>query len=593
MAIEVAPESYQAPRSGIILLYSFVGFLFVLMIIRFWYLQMLRGEEFARLAYNNRTRTEQVYATRGIILDRNGKLLAENRPAYCIAITREDCPDIPASLAQVASWTGMPLEQLQTKFKQDARRVPQFQPQLLVSDIPFEQVAEIEQQSYLWPGISIQIRQRRYYPQSEQFAHILGYVAEASEAEIKKNPSLSLGDIVGKQGLELKLENQLSGVKGRNLAEVDVLGRNLKKVQLEPSQAGESIILSLDADLQQAAIEALADNAGAVVVMEPESGKLRALVTLPSYDNNLFTAKLSTKDWKTLSEDPRHPLQNRAIQSTYPPGSVWKLMVTGLLLEQGINPQTSVFCSGAVSLGSHIFRCWKAGGHGYINMQQALVNSCDVYFYEMSQKVGIDNLERYGLLSGFGKKTGIDLPHERAGLVPGRAWKEKRFGEPWQRGETLNSSIGQGFTLVTPIQMAVFTASLLNEGRILKPSLLENEPPIIKGILPMTPSHREFIKEAMRLTASTGTARRVNRPDAIMGGKTGTAQVVKIGDTRIKASQMLYEHRDHAWVTTWGIKDGKSYVVVVMVEHGGGGSSVAGPVAAKVYDKLFGSLSKK
>ncbi len=590
MNIEVGSDGYHPPRIGLIFLFSLVGALFLVFVLRLWYLQMLHGEEYAQKAHANRTRQERIYATRGIILDRKGELLAENRAAFVLALIREDCPDVPATLAQVSQWTGTPLPLLQAKFFQDSARVKPFQPQIIATDIPFDMVADIERQIFLWPGLSVQTRQRRYYPHGLLFAHILGYVADASEKELKADEKLALGDIVGKQGLELVLEKRLRGTKGQNIVEVDVLGRQLDKRQEEPPMAGENITLSLDIDLQKAASDALGEEAGAVVVLEPLTGKLRALVTHPSYDNNMFTTTLSKKDWAALVDDPRHPLQNRAIQSVYPPGSVWKLMMASLFLEQKVDPRATVHCSGQVTLGSHTFRCWKSGGHGSMNMMQSLINSCDVYYYEMAQRMGIDNIERFAKACGFGSPTGIDLPHERGGLVPGRQWKMNRFGEPWQRGETLNVSIGQGYTLVTPVQMAVFVASLLNDGKILKPSLVEDEPEEVRGMLPIPQNQRNFILEGMRVTATSGTARRINRPDAVMGGKTGTAQVVRIGDRRLKKHEMAYQHRDHAWLVSFGIKDGKTYVVVVMVEHGGGGSSNAGPVVAKVYESLFGPI---
>ncbi len=588
--IEVESDGFQSPRTGVLLLCSLVVFLFLLFVLRFWYLQMLHGEEYAQMAHANRTRQERVYATRGIILDVQGRLLAENRPAYCLALIREDCPDIPGTLAQVSQWTGTPLPQLQAKFQQDARQVQSFEPQLVATDIPFEQIAGIEQQLYQWPGLIVETRQRRYYPMGELFAHILGYVAEANPEELKADESLSLGDIVGKQGLEDRKEKVLRGTKGLNYVEVDAHGRPLNKYQEKPPVAGSNLTLSLDIDLQRAASEALGEESGAIVVLEPDTGKLRALVTHPSYDNNAFTAKLSPKDWAALVEHPRHPLQNRAIQSVYPPGSVWKLMMAGLFLEQKIDPRSTITCHGQVTLGSHTFRCWKKGGHGTVNMMRSLIESCDVYYYEMAQRVGIDNIERFGKACGFGRPTGIDLPHERSGLVPGRAWKQKRFGEPWQRGETLNVSIGQGFTLVTPLQMAVFVGALLNGGDLLKPSLIENEERKVTSTLLLSASQRNFILEAMRITASSGTAKRVGRPDAIMGGKTGTAQVVRIGERRLKKHEMAYLHRDHAWIASWGMKDGKTYVVIVMVEHGGGGGATAGPITAKVYEALFGPV---
>ena len=589
MSIEVKTEVSATPRSGLYILYGLVAFLFLLFVLRFWYLQLLKGEEFARQAFANRTRTQQLYATRGIILDLHGKLLAENRPAYSIAITREDCPDIPATLAQVSQWTTVPLEALQAKFQQDKKDVQPFEPQLLTSDISFEQVITIEKELYHWPGLSIVTRQRRFYPDGPLFAHILGYVAEANSSEINADKHIALGDRIGKLGLELTLEDRLRGTKGRNIIEVDALGRQLGKIQEDPPIAGENITLSLDAELQKAATEALGEEAGAVVIMEPATGKLRALVSQPAFDNNLFTAKLSAKDWATLRDDPRHPMQNRSIQSVYPPGSVWKLMMAGLFLEQKIDPKTTVFCSGSVSLGNRVFRCWKQGGHGTVDMLRSLVESCDVYYYEMGLKVGIDNIERFAKACGFGSPTGVDLPHERSGLVPGKAWKlASRLKEAWQRGETLNVSIGQGFTLVTPIQMASFMSALLNEGKLVKPSLLEDEAMEVRGVIPIPQAHRDLILEGMRITAETGTAKSIRRTDAVMGGKTGTAQVVRIGDRRLKKEEMAYYHRDHAWLASYGKKDGKTYVVVVMVEHGGGGGSTAGPVAASVYRALFG-----
>jgi penicillin-binding protein 2 len=326
--------------------------------------------------------------------------------------------------------------------------------------------------------------------------------------------------------------------------------------------------------------------------MEPDSGKLRALITSPAYDNNLFAAGISKRDWEALRTSNRFPLQNRVIQSVYPPGSVWKLVMAAMFLEHGISPRENVFCPGQVKLGEQIFRCWKQGGHGNVNMESALVVSCDVYFYLMAEKMGIDKIEAYAKACGFGRATGIGLPHERTGLVPSRVWKRRRFGQPWVRGETYNISIGQGYTLVTPVQMAVYVSALLNGGDLLKPQLMEEDERLVTGRLPAGARTRDFVVNAMRLAASGGTARIVARKDADMGGKTGTAQVVKLkmaaGDRRLRTAEMEYAQRDHAWIATWGVKDGKRYVIVVMVEHGGGGSSVAGPVARKIYDHLFG-----
>ncbi len=491
----------------------------------------------------------------------------------------------------MSQWTATPVEKLTAKFNQDRQRVKPFEPLLLISDMPFDLLARIESEIIHWPGLEIITRSKRNYPQGPLFAHILGYVAEANEQELENDKGLSLGDFVGKQGLELVLEQRLRGHKGQYQIEVDVLGRNLNRKLVEQPESGENIELSLDAGIQQAAWDAFEGQAGGLVVMDPDSGKLLALVTSPSFDNNAFAAGLSQKDWVALRDNPRHPLQNRIIQSVYPPGSVWKLMMTGMILNEGISPSETVYCNGAVQLGRQTFRCWKKGGHGSVDMMRSLIESCDVYYYQMAERLGIDKLEQFAKACGFGAPTGIDLPHEKSGLVPSKSWKRRRFGEPWHRGETLNVSIGQGFTLVTPVQVAVFVSSLMNGGKLLKPSLLLDEPTIVKGTTPMTTQGRKLVMEAMRLTVATdaGTAKVLRRPDAVLGGKTGTAQVVRIvGEERLKVEQMAYEHRDHAWMASWGEKDGKRYVVVCMLEHGGHGGSAAGPVVKRVYDKLFG-----
>ena len=536
----------------------------------------------------NHLRTERIYAPRGFLQDRNGKLLAENRPAFALALIREDCPNIENALAQVSQWADIPLSRIMTKYQQDLGKVKKFEPIIILPDMPFELLAKVESHIHQWPGLSIITRTRRHYPYGGLLAHILGYVAEANEKELAADPNLSLGDTVGKQGLELVLEKMLRGKKGLDKIMVDARQRVLFRRMVQTPQSGTSITLSLDLDLQKIAAEALGDQAGSVVVLEPNTGKVLGLVTQPSYDNNSFTTGFSFKEWEELSNDPREPMQNRTIQSAYPPGSVWKLLMAELLLKEGVNPKDRIVCTGETTLGNRTFRCWRKGGHGAVDMTTALIHSCDVYFYLMGERMGIDRIAAMAKDAGFGVPTGINLPHERSGLVPTKEWKLRALTDPWQRGETLNVSIGQGFTQVTAVQIARYLAALLNGGHILKLSLLLDAPVEVVGELPSPQKDLDFILECMRLTVTGGTARVLNRPDAVLGGKTGTAQVVKIGDVRLKTHEMEYKHRDHAWIATWARKDDKSYVVVVMVEHGGGGSSVAGPVARQVYDYLLG-----
>lgn len=595
MKIRLDSEGFQPPRYGLLLLQAMVVLFFCVFALRFWYLQIHRGEEFDRKSQDNHLRQERIHATRGLVRDAGGMLLADNRPAFGLTLVREDCRDIPATLAQVSQWMNIPLDQLTAKYQIDRRKkVKPFEPILLIPDMTFEQVAMVESQLFRWPGLEIEIRSKRTYPYRNTFAHILGYVAEANERELQADSYLSLGDTVGKQGLEFVLERSLRGQKGKFNVEVDVLGRALGKTLMEDTLSGENVRLSLDAELQQRIVEILGDQTGSVVVMNPYTGALKALVTTPAYDNNLFVGGLSQKTWSALLDNPYHPLQNRAIQSVYPPGSVWKLMMVGLFLQEGISPSYRINCSGSVTLGTQTFRCWKRGGHGSVDMLRSLTDSCDVYYYQLGERVGVDKIERYAKACGFGAPTGIDLPHEKSGLVPSKAWKRRRYGEAWYRGETLNVSIGQGYTLITPLQMATFVSSLLNDGKLLKPHLLADQPPEERGDIPMNAAARKLVIDAMVTTASTGTARVLARKEAVMGGKTGTAQVVKlkmIGERRLRKEEMAYFERDHAWIASFGIKDGECDVVIVMIEHGGGGSTTAGPVARKVYDVLYGTYT--
>ncbi len=592
MSVQHSPEGQQPPRSGLLLLQALILAVFCVFTLRLWYLQVHKGAEFDRLAQENQLRRELLYAPRGLLRDSRGKLLAVNRPAYALALVREDCKDIKATLEQVSSWTGIPLKSIQEKFDRDRRKIKPFQALILAPDISPDLLAVLEANALFWPGLEIVILPKRYYPQGPLMAHILGYVAEANEAEMSKDKTLVLGDTVGKQGLELVLEKRLRGKKGLLQTQVDATGRILKKKNLRLPSSGEHISLSLDLDIQAHAAKQLKGKAGAVVVMDPDSGRLLALVSEPSFDNNSFAGGLTPDEWIALRDDPRHPLQNRAIQSVYPPGSVWKPLMAGVgLRENMIDPEDTIYCPGHYKLGRRVFRCWKKGGHGRVNLRKALVESCDVYFYKLGERLGVDRISKFAKEAGFGGLTHIDLPHEKPGLVPTREWKRKRFNEPWQGGENLNMAIGQGFTLVTPLQVARFISALVNGGTLYKPNLLRDSPAEAQGTLPLNDEQRNLIIEAMVETVEgeRGTARRLRRKDARIGGKTGTAQVVKLmaeyEDS--ETEEIPYKYRDHAWMASFGEKNGKRYVVVALVEHGGHGSSAAGPVVKAMYDFLF------
>ena len=584
------PEGQQPPKHGLLLLQSLILVLFCVFALRLWFLQVHKGLDYAAQARDNQLRQESMYAPRGLIRDAGGTLVAVNEPAYALGLVREDVRDLESTLERVSEWTGMPMPELKERFETGRRRVKPFEPLILVPDLPMELLARIEANSLFWPGLEIVIRPRRYYSHGELFAHILGYVAEANEEEMEADPELAMGDYVGKGGLELVLENQLRGEKGLKQVEVDATGRRLNEIVLRKPTAGKDLRLSIDLDLQRHAFKQLEGKAGAVVVMEPHTGRILAFVSQPSYDNNMFVGGLSQSEWAMLRDDPRHPLQNRVVQSMFPPGSVFKLVIGGAALHHGIPTSETHYCPGFLKFGRRVFQCWKKGGHGHTNFEEGLIHSCDVFFYHMGDKLGIDRMSDFAFACGFGQKTGIELPHEKSGLIPTPEWKKRRFGEPWVGGENLNTAIGQGYTLVTPLQVARFISALVNGGRLMKPLLQDDAPPVVQSALPLSEQHRQIIVDTMIETVNQGTARRLKRKDAILGGKTGTAQVVRLkmkGDKRRKLEEMPYEERDHGWLASFGAKDGKTYVAVCMVEHGGHGSSAAGPVLKEIYSFLF------
>ncbi len=585
-------QSYQPSRHGLWLLQGLIALLFIILCSRFWYLQILKGQEFASRAEANRTREEKIFAGRGIILDRNDTKLAIDNITFDLTIIREDCPNIEKTLAFLATILGMDKAELTKNFEESRKKRTSYEPTLVINDINFEQVAAIESFINVLPGVYIQTNARRYYPDGAPFAHILGYVAEATKEDMEKIPALDVGDNVGRQGLEYVFEERLRGIKGEYKNQRDVSGKVLAKELQIPPRSGEDLTLAFDADLQHAIIEIMGDQQGSVIVMDPHTGELHAMVTLPSYDNNLFVRGFSHAEWNELSTDIYYPLQNRSIQSMYPPGSIWKLMMAALFLEEGVDPKETVYCSGEHAYGNNIFRCWREHGHGHVDLEKAISDSCDVYFYEKGVEVGIDRIEEYAKASGFGKKTGIDIPNEKEGLVPSKEWKLRRFNEPWQGGETVNVSIGQGQTLVTPLQVAVYISTLVNGGNVLKPQVLLTDEAEITAKAPITPEQAKIITDYMIETATKGTARVLSstNPYITIGGKTGTAQVVKLkfdGERRLDTDEIEYLQRDHGWIASFAQYEGRDFVIVAMIEHGGGGSSAAGPVVRDVINYLY------
>lgn len=584
------PHDSTPPKQG--LLQWLILAMFCLFTVRLWYLQVHRGLEFAERSEENQIRRESIYAPRGLIRDRKGVLLASNEPAYALGMVREDCHDVDATLAAVSGWTGQNVEELRAVYNKNRHRAKPFEPLILVPDLTFAQLSIVEANAPRWPGLGILARSRRTYIYGEIFSHVLGYVAEANEKELGDDSELVLGDDVGKAGLERTMELRLRGHKGLREYQADVTGRHLAERVARRPEVGESLRISIDMGLQKRVHELMGDKAGVVVVMDADSGQLLVLLSSPGFDPNVFGAGLSSQLWRQLNGDPSHPLLNRVTQSTYPPGSVFKLVLAGCGLSNGLlDPSETVLCPGYMALGNHVFHCWRRIGHGLMDLNHALLESCDVYFYRLGMKLGVDRIHDFAVACGFSKPTGVDLPHEKSGLIPSRAWKEKTYGERWQKGEDLNLGIGQGYTLVTPLQVARYISAVINGGRLLKPQLLADAPPEVQNQIPLGSTGRNIIKHAMINTVEDprGTCRRVCTPDVVVGAKTGTAQVTRLTDElrAMPEDKIPYKLRDHAWMAGFAEQGDRRYAIAVMVEHGIHGGSGAGPVVKGIIHYLF------
>ncbi|MFP4657306.1 MAG: penicillin-binding protein 2, partial [Desulfonatronovibrionaceae bacterium] len=412
-------EFFWREKLGPGLIVFLIVALFSVFGLRLWYLQIYKGEYFVRQSEDNRQRRLSLYAPRGRLLDRDGRLLAINEPSYSLAIVREDCGDISETLSEISRRTGVSLGTLRENYELGKKNVKAFNNQVLIPDISFTQLAHIQGHAQHLPGVHIVVRPQRHYVAPKVLSHVLGYVAQPNEKELIANQELGPGDNVGKQGLEAVLEDRLRGDKGLKQLEVDAVGRIIREETLVSPRPGEDIRLSLDLELQRKVYGLMQDKSGGVVVMNPDTGRIMSLVSSPGYDSNSLARGLSSEKWQELATDPAHPLQNRCIQSTYPPGSIFKLVVaaSGLMHEE-IEPEKTVYCSGKYKLGRREFRCWRRKGHGRVDFERSLVESCDVYYYKLGEDLGPDRLAEFARECGFGQKTGVDFPYENAGLIP-------------------------------------------------------------------------------------------------------------------------------------------------------------------------------
>ena len=579
-----------------------IAFLAVL-IARLWFLQIRNGTEYEQLANNNRVRIRDKVAPRGNIYDCNDQLLVTNRPCFNIVWSKEDSPEPDKVIKRIARITGEDITDLLDRIRQAADN-PRHIPIRLKEDIDWDILAYIENNRYELPGISIEVLPRRDYLYPGIASHSIGYLAEINKQELTNRPdeNYQIGDQIGKTGIEKLFEIPLRGEKGRLYVEVDAHGFEQKRLEgLEPLP-GDDIRLTIDLALQQTAEKTLADGAGAVVAMEVNSGRVLALASSPSINLEQFLGGISTTDWNNLLEDPLHPLVNKAIMGQYPPGSTYKI-ITALagLTEKVITPETVFYCPGSLKFGNRTYRCWKRGGHGNVNLHRALAESCDVYFYMVGQKLGVDTLARYAKSLGLGAETGIELEHEKGGLVPTEDWKRRRFNEPWQEGETLSVAIGQGFNLTTPLQLCRMTAALANGGTLYRPQLIDriSDPegkvlqefaPINEGTALGSPATFDLIRKGLIAAVNDkhGTGSAARMAEITVAGKTGTAQVIRLAHFKdMKEEDIPYQYRDHAWFTCFAPAEKPEIAVTVLVEHGSHGGSAAAPIAKAMLTTYF------
>jgi penicillin-binding protein 2 len=569
---------------------------------RLYYLQVVNADDYALLADENRINHRLLPPERGRIVDRHGVPLARNSPTYRVLIVREQAADLRATLQALGRLIDLPEERIQEVIATAQGRRP-FVPIAVREDLNWTEVARISIHSPELPGVMLVSGLIREYPAGASAAHLLGYVGPVAEQELTGEPLLELPEFrIGKSGVEKVYEERLRGRPGISRLEVNALGREIKELHREEGEPGHDIALTLDLDLQRYVHGRLAAELSAsAVVVDVRTGEVLALASVPSFDPGAFVNGLRQETWRAWLDDPKAPLVNKAIAGQYPPGSTFKMIVALAALEAGvIGPEHEVTCPGFMHLGRHRFHCWRSWGHGKLTLVDAIAQSCDVYFYDVARRAGVDAIAAMARRFGLGQRLDVDLPGERPGLVPDKAWKLATRGVPWQAGETLVVGIGQGFVQATPLQLAVMTARIANGGQAVRPWLAR--PPHVEGGTDQPPPlgvsewSLRFVKEGMHqvVNGARGTAQGARLPNAeiTMAGKTGTSQVRRISRAERltgvrKNEEKSWEERDHGLFVAFAPSRAPRYAVAVVVEHGGSGSQSAGPIARDIMAKAL------
>lgn len=589
----------QEPKKQIILLSLFAAVVFFLLLTRLWYLQIVKAEDFQNLSENNRLRLVPVAASRGTIFDRNGKVLVSNRPSFSVAMIPQEVKDRDAFFTRLATYLGIDREELVAKWEKGKGRA-RYYPVVLASDITRDQMELLEEKRLWLPGLEVEMKPIREYEDGMLASHLLGYIGEISDDELK-NPAYggyNLGDYVGKSGIERSWETVLRGKDGGRQIEVDARGRVLRTISETLPVVGSSLVLTIDADLQKRAEQSFGEQAGAAVAMDVNSGEILAFASNPGFDPTLFAGRMPPDKWKEYLEDKRHPLENKALKGQYPPGSTFKIITALAGLGEGlVDERSTVVCTGSYTLGRNTFRCWDKKGHGAVNLKRALKQSCDVYFYQLGERLGIDRIAAYARKFDLGAPMGIGLENEKGGNIPTSEWKLKKYGKKWFQGDTLPAAIGQGYVLMTPVQLASMIATVANDGTVYRPHLIkriiDQDGKVLREYKPEILARtgigaRDFqlVKEGLFAVVNEpgGTGAMARLYEVKVAGKTGTSQVVKLRSTK---GDIPYQYRDHALFVAFAPYDKPEIAVAVVVEHGEHGGGAAASIAGAILRTYF------
>ena len=602
---QVSVETFNR-RLFIVTIFVFV--IFSILVFRLWFLQGINGQKYRTQSENNRILIQKIIPFRGLIFDRNGELLVDNLPSYNLYITPEDIQDEEKLLKDLKKLINLDPEEVGKKLTKESG-IYAFRSVLIKKNMSRDELAIIETNLFNLPGVMTEVKPQRSYLYGDFAAHIIGYLGEISENELKSDqyPDIALGDYIGKYGVEGRWQKELNGTKGVKLVEVDAAGRHLQSYAKEPAISGQNISLTIDKKLQLSAQAMLKDKTGAIVAMDPSNGEILAMASSPSFDPNIFIKGIDKTEWKNLTSGKDSPLQNRALSGQYSPGSVFKIVMALAGLEEGIiTPEESIFCSGSYTFGERDYGCWKSGGHGWVNLHKALRESCDVYFYTLGRKLGIEKIEYYAKMCGLGQKTGIVLDSEKEGLIPSNEWKMKIHKVAWQPGETIITSIGQSFVQVTPIQIAQLISVIFNGGKIYQPKIVKwigsevgqnHSEPVLLRELNVNKNNLELIKNGLIAVVNEqgGTGSSARLKGVTVAGKTGTAQVVSLEkEKELKARDKLLDiHQDHAWFAGIAPAEDPKIAVAVIIEHGGHGGSAAAPFARDLINQYLGIDQEK